>query len=69
MSSTSPQKPNAGDYVMWAVVGFMMLTCLLGLVSMSDSPLAWALYAPLIVVGAWLMWRRWRFVRDGVPHI
>lgn len=72
MSSTeshAPGKPRATDYVMWFVVGATMLLCLRGLVQMADSPVAWVVFAPMITFGAWLIWRRWRLVRDGIPHI
>ena len=72
MSSTEPQspgKPRAADFVMWAVVGATTLFCLLGLVQRPDSVAAWVVLAPMIALGACLLWRRWRFVRDGIPHI
>lgn len=72
MSSTKPLppgKPRAADYVMWFVVGATMLSCLLALVQRADSPVAWVLLAPMIAFGVWLIWRRWRFVRDRIPHI
>lgn len=72
MSSPEPLtsgRPRAADYVMWFVVGVTILFCLLGLVRRADSPVAWVLFAPMIALGAWLIWRRWRFVRDRIPHV
>jgi hypothetical protein len=72
MTSTEPLppgKPRVADYMMWSWVGAIMLVCLLGLVQRADSPAAWVLLAPMIAFGAWLIWRRWRFVRDRIPHI
>jgi hypothetical protein len=62
-------KPDLGDYLMWGMVAMTMLVMLQGLARNVHSPVRWAIAMPMVVAGAWLIRRRWRFVRDGVPHI